>query len=109
MGESDTASHSTASAFGVGSPLDWTVGGAVGGAVGAIVFGLVMWLVDPALLAVAIPAIYGLEPVGIVGWATHVAHGVVLGLIFGFLMTRRVVLKFAQMDVETDALSRTGM
>ncbi|SDQ34691.1 hypothetical protein [Natronobacterium texcoconense] len=108
-GSDGTASATSASAFGLESPLDWTVGGALGGAIGAAVFGLLVWLFDPEVVAVAIPAIYGLEPVGVVGWGIHVAHGIVLGLVFGFLMTRQAVLEFAQMDVETAALSRSGM
>ncbi len=99
----------SASAFGVESPLDWTIGGALGGALGAVAFGVVLWLFDPGVVAVAIPAIYGLETTGVVGWTIHVAHGIVLGLVFGFLVTRPSILQFLQMHAETDALTQTGL
>ena len=99
----------SASAFGVESPLDWTIGGGLGGALGAVAFGVLLWLLDPEIVAVAIPAIYGLEPTGVVGWTIHVVHGVVLGLVFGLLVTRRPILQFVQMSAETEALSQTGM
>ncbi|WP_137289730.1 hypothetical protein [Natronorubrum halophilum] len=98
-----------ASAFGISGSGGWLVGGALGGAVGAAAFGLLMWLFDPDAVAVAIPAIYGLELTGIVGWGIHIAHGIVLGLIFGFIVTRKSVLGILRTDVETEALSRTGM
>ncbi|TYL40614.1 hypothetical protein CV102_03330 [Natronococcus pandeyae] len=87
----------------------WVVGGAVGGAIGALAFGALVWALDPAVVQAAIPAIYGLDPVGIVGWGIHVAHGVVLGVLFGFLVTREFILGTLRMTVETDALSRTGV
>ena len=99
----------SASAFGVESPLDWTIGGTLGGVLGAVAFGVLAWLFDPEIVAVAIPAIYGLELTGLVGWASHIGHGVVLGLVFGFLVTRRSILEFIQLSAETEALSQTGM
>lgn len=99
----------TSSAFGISGSTGWVVGGAVGGAVGAAVFGFLMWLVDPAAVAVAIPEIYGLEPFSAVGWAMHIAHGVVLGLVFGFLVTRNLILGTLRTEVETDALSQTSV
>nr|WP_224214718.1 hypothetical protein [Natrinema longum] len=86
-------------------PAGWLVGGAVG----AIAFGIVMVLLEPDVLEAAIPAIYGLESAGPLGWAIHVAHGIVLGLVFGFLVTRPSILGVSWTDVETDALSRTGV
>ncbi len=99
----------TTTAFGIDSSWGWPIGGALGGAIAAAAFGLVMWLMDPEILAVAIPAIYGLEPVGVVGWTIHVAHGVVLGLLFGFLVTREPILGIVATSTETEALSRTGI
>lgn len=100
---------STTAAFGLSGATGWLVGGALGGAIGAVAFGLVMWLFDPTILEAAVPAIYGLEPVGPLGWGIHVAHGVVLGLVFGALATRPAILGLVRTDVETDALSRTGI
>ena len=98
-----------ASTFGISGTSGWFVGGTAGGAVGAAAFGLLMWLFDPAVVAVAIPEIYGLEPVGIAGWGVHIAHGIVLGLVFGWLVTRDPILGILRTDVETDILSQTGM
>lgn len=96
------------SGTGMASSFGWAIGGAVGGTAGTILFGLVMWVVDPEVFSTAIPALYGIEARGTVGWLLHVVHGVVLGLVFGFLVTRRPVLGVIETDVETDALSRTG-
>jgi uncharacterized membrane protein YagU involved in acid resistance len=62
---------------------EW-LAGAVGGFVGSIAFGLLMMYVIPApMLAVVIPAMYGIEgPAFLTGWAIHQFHGVVLGLTY---------------------------
>ncbi|MFA9501529.1 hypothetical protein ACERIM_01975 [Natrinema sp. H-ect1] len=104
-GESDT----TTALGGLNGTVGWLVGGAVSGAAGGIAFGIVMWLVSPDVLTEAIPALFGLEPTGAVGWAINVGHGVALGLVFGLLVTREFVLGVIRADVETDALSRAGM
>ncbi|WP_049888653.1 hypothetical protein [Natronococcus occultus] len=89
--------------------VGWVVGGAVGGAIGSIAFGAILWLLDPAVVEITIPEFYGLEPVGAVGWGIHAAHGIVLGLLFGFLVTRDPILRTLRMTVDTDALSRTDV
>ncbi|SDK03395.1 hypothetical protein [Natronorubrum texcoconense] len=94
--------------FGVGGSLNWLVGGAVGGAIGSLLFGAVLWLVDPAIVTDAIPGIYGLEPVGTAGWAFHVAHGLILGTVFGLLVTRGPILGTITADVETGFLAAMG-
>ncbi|MEY7847601.1 hypothetical protein AB7C87_00135 [Natrarchaeobius sp. A-rgal3] len=99
----------TASTFGISSQWGWSIGGALGGAIGAVAFGLLMWLFDPDILTAAIPAIYGFEPVGIVGWGIHILHGAVLGIVFGFLVTRDLILGAVTMSPDTDALSRTSI
>ncbi|WP_246999801.1 hypothetical protein [Halosolutus gelatinilyticus] len=103
-----SAEPDTTSAFDVRRPMGWSIGGALGGAVGAAAFGLFMWLVDPEILDAAIPALYGLKPTGVAGWTIHIAHGIVLGLVFGFLVTRKPVLGVLQADADTDALSGAG-
>lgn len=62
---------------------EW-LAGAVGGFVGSVLFGLIMMYVIPApMLAVVIPAMYGIEgPALLAGWALHQFHGVVLGLAY---------------------------
>ncbi|RQG89899.1 hypothetical protein EA462_07765 [Natrarchaeobius halalkaliphilus] len=99
----------TVSAFGISSSWGWSIGGIVGGVIGAAAFGLIMWLVDPEILSGAIPAIYGLEAVGVVGWGIHLAHGAVLGLVFGYVVSRDPVLGVLKTTPETEVLSRTGV
>lgn len=58
-------------------------GGVVGGLLGALVFGILLSLVSPGVIENAIPALYGLgTPAGIAGWAIHMSHGAVLGVVF---------------------------
>ncbi|MGQ3412066.1 hypothetical protein ACT4ML_07360 [Natrinema sp. LN54] len=104
-----SSESNTVATTGLSGNTGWLVGGALGGAIGAVAFGIVMWLLDPDVLSAAIPSIYGLDPVSPVGWAVHVAHGVVLGIVFGVLVTRPPILGTLRTDVETDALSRTGI
>lgn len=58
-------------------------GGVLGGLLGGLVFGVLMSLVSPGVIENAIPALYGLgTPAGILGWAIHMSHGAVLGVVF---------------------------
>lgn len=97
------------SGFGLRNALGWTIGGALAGITGAAAFGVLMWLFDPGIVDAAIPALYGVEPAGIVGWGIHLGHGAVLGLVFGFFVTREFVLGALRTDVDTEALSETGV
>ncbi len=101
-------SEADVSETGVQSRFGWPIGGAVGGIAGAVVFGALMWLFDPETFSTAIPALYGAETGGTLGWLFHLVHGVVLGVVFGFLVTRGPVLGVLRTDVETDALARIG-
>jgi hypothetical protein len=101
--------RSETAATGADGTAGWLLGGALGGAVGAAAFGALIWALDPQIVEAAIPAIYGLELEGPVGWGIHLAHGAVLGIVFGLLVTRRLILGTLRMTVETDALSRTGI
>lgn len=101
--------QSETAATGIGGSAGWILGGVVGGAIGAVAFGALIWAMDPAIVEATIPEIYGLETVGAVGWAIHVLHGIVLGLVFGFIVTRKLILGTLRMTVETDALSRTNV
>lgn len=94
--------------FGIGGALNWLIGGALGGAIGSLLFGAVLWVIDPAIITEAVPAIYGLEPVGTAGWLFHLGHGLVLGSVFGFLVTRGPVLGTLTADVETGFLAAIG-
>lgn len=104
-----SAESDTQSTVGIETSIGWPVGGAVGGAVGALAFGALIWLFDPEVVSAAIPGIYGLDPVGVAGWGIHIIHGIVLGLLFGFLVTREPILGTLQMSPETESLSRTGI
>ncbi len=66
---------------------DWQAG-LVGGLVGAAGFGVLMSMMTPGVLEMAIPAMYGVEgPAGAVGWTIHMAHGAVLGVVLGGLLS----------------------
>ena len=97
-----------ASDFGLDGPASWLVGGAVSGLLGSILFGAFLWLVEPDVVTEAIPEIYGVDP-GTIGWAFHVTHGLVLGVIFGFLVTREAVLGTLGADVATGFIAAMGL
>ncbi len=98
------ASHES----GFGGPLNWLLGGAVGGLVGSALFGAVLWLVEPTIVTETVPALYGVDP-GAVGWAFHLGHGLVLGVIFGFLVTREPFLGTLAAEVETGFIAAMGL
>lgn len=104
-----SAESDTQSAVGIRSSIGWPIGGALGGALGAVAFGILIWAYDPEVVSAAIPAIYGLDPIGVLGWAIHIGHGIGLGLIFGFLVTRDPILGVVKTNPETEALSHTGL
>lgn len=58
------------------------------GIVAALVMGALMWVMNNAVIAVAIPGLYGLAPPPnpIAGWVVHLFHGAVFGMIFGGLL-----------------------
>lgn len=98
----------TLARWGAGGRLNWLVGGAAGGLAGAIIFGVVLWLVDPAIVTEAIPKLYGFDVGEPTVWAFHILHGIVLGTIFAFLITRPSVLGTLTADVETPFLDTVG-
>lgn len=95
-------------AVGIGGSLNWLVGGAISGIVGSAAFGVVLWAIDPDTVAAGIPAIYGLDPAGTVGWALHLLHGLILGTIFGLIVTREPVLGTLTADVATGFIAAMG-
>lgn len=62
--------------------------GVFGGIVGALVMGGLVLAMNPPVLTVAIPSLYGLAPPPnpAVGMAVHVTHGAVLGVVFAALV-----------------------
>ncbi len=95
-------------AHGVGGRWYWVVGGAVGGLAGSLLFLVVLWLADPTIVTEAIPAIYGLEP-GMTGWWFHVGHGIILGVVFGFIVSREIVLGTLSADAESAIVGDLGL
>lgn len=93
---------------GVGGRFNWLIGGGVGGLVGALLFGALLWVVNPAIVRDAIPQLYGLENGGPTGWAFHLAHGIVFGVVFGFIITRSPVMGTLMADVETPVIDSMG-
>jgi len=64
-------------------PGNWRTG-VVGGIAGGLVMGATMLAMNAAVIAVAIPSLYGLAPPpnpGL-GMVVHVSHGAVLGVVF---------------------------
>ena len=95
--------------FGLGGTIGWTLGGLVGGFIAAAAFGLLMWLFDPDIVEAAIPAIYGFDPSTALGMGLHLFHGAVLGLLFGFLVTRPAILGVLVGADRTETFSETGL
>lgn len=58
--------------------------GAGGGVLGSLGFGAIMYaIMAPPLLAVVIPAMYGIAgPAPAIGWVIHVGHGVALAIAY---------------------------
>lgn len=94
--------------FGLGSNLYWLIGGAVGRIAGSLLFRAVLWLVDPTIVTETIPAMHGVEP-GVTGWLFHVGDGISLGIIFGYFVSRDVVLGTLAADVETHLLANLSL
>lgn len=65
------------------STIDWKAG-VLGGIAGGLVMGALIFAMNKAVLAVAIPSLYGLAPPPnpVVGLLVHLFHGAVLGGIF---------------------------
>lgn len=93
---------------GVGGRWNWLIGGAVGGFAGAALFGIVLWAVEPTVVTEEIPELYGFDGDGLTGVGFHLVHGVILGTVFGFLVTRNPVLGTLTADVETPFIATMG-
>lgn len=93
-----------------GARLPSLLGGALGGLVGALAFGLLAWALTPEMLRAAIPPMYGLEPTTAVGWAIHLLHGVILGVVFGAIVRLEAVDRYLDeaMPMGSDAV-QTGV
>lgn len=94
--------------YGFSGRLNWLVSGAIGGVVGALLFGGLLWVIDPAIVTETIPAIYGFDPARSISWAFHTFHGLVLGIVFGYLVTRESILGALTADTQIGVLRGTG-
>lgn len=65
---------------------DWQAG-VTGGIAGAAVMAVLISFMNAAVLAGAIPALYGLSG-GVAGWVVHLSHGAILGVVFAALIER---------------------
>ncbi|WP_254536144.1 histidine kinase [Halomarina litorea] len=59
-------------------------GGLLAGLAGGLVMGVVMSAMNPAVLSMAVPSLYGLAPPPnpVAGWVAHLAHAAVFGLFY---------------------------
>ena len=66
---------------------NWAAGG-LGGLLGGTAMGVLVFVMNQATLAVAIPSLYGLAPPAnpLAGFAVHLDHATVLGLAFAGLV-----------------------
>lgn len=94
---------------GISGRLNWFIGGALGGLVGAVIFAGLLWLVDPTTVTESIPQMYGFEGGRLMGWVFHISHGVIFGVIFGFIITRNLVLGILTADVDTPFLDSLSL
>lgn len=71
-----------------GIALEQWQAGVLGGIVGAVAFGLLLITSHPGRpIEVAMPTMYGFSPnSGAIGFAIHLAHGAVLGVVFAALV-----------------------
>jgi len=68
--------------------------GIVGGLLGGLVMGIVFSVLATPVLESAIPALYGLEG-GTIGWAVHMSHSAVFGVVFAAVVSRPRVGPYA--------------
>lgn len=59
--------------------------GLVGGIGGGLIFGVMMTTQMGMIIEMAIPGMYGLGPSLAIGWAIHMFHSAVLGVVFAFI------------------------
>lgn len=95
--------------YGLDGSTNWLLGGAIGGIVGSLLFGALLWVVDPEIVTDTIPGIYGFDTAGGLGWVFHLFHGLVLGLVFGALVSRDPILGTITADTQFDVLEETGL
>lgn len=103
-----SAQSESPAGYGFGSRLNWLIGGMIGGVVGSLLFGGFLWVIDPTIVTRTIPQLYGLDPAKTVGWTFHMIHGLILGVIFGFIVTRDPILRLLTTDIQINVLGNRG-
>lgn len=94
--------------YGFRGRLNWAISGALSGIAGAMAFGAFLGLIYPNVISLTIPSLYGLQSMQEMGWALHMLHGLVLGIIFGFVVTRKPVLRTLIMNPEPRHFEQQG-
>lgn len=69
--------------------------GGVAGLVAGVVFGAMLQMMMTPVIAVAIPALYGLSGLA-AGWVIHLVHSVVFGLVFAVIVSTTSLRRFAE-------------
>lgn len=95
------ATNTRASTPGIGRVA---LGGVLGGLVGTAAFGALSAALDLGFVRSFVPALFGLEQQGAVGWAIHLAAGAALGLAFALIVSRDAVREFLVPDPEEPVL-----
>jgi len=62
-------------------------GGALSGLVATVLMGIVITLTDVETLRVVIAGLYGFEGSLVVGWASHLVHGTLFGVLFAVVLS----------------------
>lgn len=66
---------------------EWSIrGGAVAGLAATVVMGLVIMATDVETLSVGIAGLYGLGGSLVAGWAAHLIHGTLFGVLFAMIL-----------------------
>lgn len=87
--------------YGFGGHVGWVVSGIISGIAGSMAFGAILGLFYPNVISVTIPSLYGLEPGGSLGFWLHLLHGLILGVIYAFVVTRELVLRILVLNINS--------
>lgn len=79
------------------------IGAITAGIAGGVVMGVIVWVLMPAALTVAIPALYGLSG-GFAGWTIHLFHSAVLGVVFAAILSFEPLRGYADDVMASTAL-----
>jgi hypothetical protein len=86
MGVQETSTHEREAEPGFVANLLWKEG-VIAGVIAAIASALAITAVDASVLAQDVAGLYGFGGSVIAGWAAHLVHGTLFGLIFAAVLT----------------------